>query len=80
MICRNNTISITTNSDGIADTNISIWNFIIFSAYNTDLAAYIIIPFAIGSSWWIKAIVQQSTNAVVANTTMNIRLYGRLIN
>ena len=62
------------------NTNISIWDFIIFSAYNTDTSAYIIIPFAVGNSWWIKAIVHQSTNAVVANTTMNIRLYGRSIN
>lgn len=79
-MCTSKTMSITTNTNGIMNTNISIWDFIIFSAYNTDASAYIIIPFAVGNSWWIKAIVNQSTNAVVVNTTMNIRLYGKMIN
>lgn len=73
-------MSIITDSNGIANTNISIWDFIIFSAYDTGASAYIIIPFTVGGSWWIKAIVNLSTNAVVVNTTINIRLYGRMIN
>lgn len=72
-------ITITTNSNGVANTDINIWNFIIYIAYCTDSAAHIIIPFAVGNSWWVK-VLNWGSNVSVTNTTVNIRLYGRIAN
>lgn len=63
--------SVTTNGYGISPIELPVGNIAVVSAYSRDEAADIIMPFAVGSVWWIKAI-GWGTNNPVSNKTINI--------
>lgn len=64
-------MSVTTNEFGISAIGLSVNNIAVVSAYSEDSTADIIIPFAVGEQWWIKALTWNN-NAPVVNKTIHI--------